>query len=115
MARPLLRKDRSRPSAPARLRASAVGPDGLTLTWAPAHDDRGVAVYEVWRDGRRVARTRRRRFADGRLRADRRYRYAVRAVDAAGNRSVVGRTLLVRTLPSPVHDEPAVVPATGAP
>jgi uncharacterized protein (DUF1800 family) len=107
--------DRVRPSAPGALRAHAVGQTRLTLTWHAAHDDRGVTGYEGWRGGRRIARVRGRRYVDRKVKAGHAYRYVVRAVDAAGNRSRASHTLVVRTLPvatpaPPATKAPAIAP-----
>lgn len=117
MALRTLRQDRSRPSVPVTLRATAIGPTKLTLTWAAARDNRRVAIYEIWRDGRRVKRTRLRRFTDSGLKPGSRHTYRIRAVDAAGNRSAASKTLPVRTLPAAAKPTPGAgtVPAAGPP
>lgn len=78
--------DVSPPTAPDRLTAKG-GPGRVTLAWAPAADDVGVAAYEVLRDGAVVARVREPAAAESGLRTARSYCYAVRALDAAGNAS----------------------------
>ena len=76
--------DVTSPSAPGDLTVTA-GHDDVTLAWAPSTDDRGVTAYEVLRADRVVASVSGTTLTlpaapDG-------TRYAVRAVDAADNRS----------------------------
>ncbi|WOF22634.1 fibrinogen-like YCDxxxxGGGW domain-containing protein [Microbacterium betulae] len=76
--------DTTSPSTPGGLTATA-GADDVTLTWSASTDDRGVTAYEVLRADRVVASV------TGTTltlpAAPEGTRYAVRAVDAADNRS----------------------------
>lgn len=79
------KNDRKAPTSPRRLLSAAVD-DGVLLWWEPAKDDRKVQGYGIWRDGRRIGRTKSTEFQDPKS-PDGRVTYAVRAFDAAGNRS----------------------------
>ena len=84
------------PATPTNL-ASTLAGDDVTLRWAASTDDRAGAVrYEVLRDDRVIATVAGTSFTD----PDRTSvsRYAVRAVDAAGNRSA---TTPVRSVTPP--------------
>jgi len=106
-------RDRVRPSVPTRVRVRGITPTQATLTWRAAHDNRAVVGYEVWRGGRRVVRVRGTRYVDRALKPGRTYRYVIRTLDAAGNRSRAGRALVVKTPPAP-RPTPAT-PTTGPP
>ena len=57
----------------------------VLLSWGAASDDVGVARYRVYRNGRLVRAATVRSYTDRAVSRGRTYRYAVRAVDAAGN------------------------------
>jgi hypothetical protein len=90
------------PSAPSRLSARAEGPTRVALSWAGSADNVGVAGYEIWR-GRRngamamIATTSATGAEDVGVRPRRRYRYQVRARDAAGNVSALSNAGSVTT------------------
>ncbi|MBI5071159.1 MAG: fibronectin type III domain-containing protein [Deltaproteobacteria bacterium] len=78
--------DLTPPSTPGGLSAQAA--EGrITLRWEPSSDNVGVAGYEVLRGGKVEARMAAPGHLLGDLRPGVRYCYAVRALDAAGNRS----------------------------
>lgn len=74
------------PGAPGQPAASNVTQTGLTLNWAAATDNRGIAGYTVVRNGTAlpgtVAGT---TFTDSGLTASTAYTYTIRAIDTAGN------------------------------
>jgi uncharacterized protein (DUF1800 family) len=109
------RRDRRRPTAPSSLRATAISNTTVALAWNAARDNVGVAKYEVLRDGRRVASTKRRTFVDRGLRAGVAYGYRVRALDAARNVGPATRPLRVTTRPRTGGGSPAPGPTTSAP
>ena len=90
-----------RPHAPRGLRVKSAGAAGVTLAWKAPRGGTEPEAYLVFRDGRRIARTKRRTYVDRRAKPGR-HRYEVVAVDAKGRR---GR-------PSPIVR--ARVPAHGA-
>jgi hypothetical protein len=77
--------DTQAPSVPPGLAASVSKRTNVSLTWQAATDNVGVAGYEVWRNGVRVATTAARSYAE--TLAGGTYGYYVVAYDAAGNRS----------------------------
>jgi uncharacterized protein (DUF1800 family) len=85
------------PPTPSRLRATTVGPTAVTLAWNSIHVRGHTVVYEIFRDGRRIAVAHHHAlFTDRRVKPRRTYRYAVRARvgRSYGHRS---RTLIIRT------------------
>ena len=92
--------DTTKPTTPAGLVASDMGPTEFTLGWAPSTDNVGVVAYEVFRNGVSVATTAslQLKLADlspGTVQAMR-----VRARDAAGNWSAQSAILKVKTMAS---------------
>jgi hypothetical protein len=90
------------PSPPGALTATANGPTRVDLSWAASTDNVGVSGYEVWRGPATgamavVASTAGVGFADTGVAAGTRYRYQVRAVDAAGNASALSNVGVVAT------------------
>jgi hypothetical protein len=76
--------DTTAPSAPAGLQATS-GNSEVSLTWAAASDNVGVAGYRLYRDGTQIAVPAATSYTDAALTNGRGYVYTVRAVDAAGN------------------------------
>lgn len=87
------RADNAPPSAPANLVARAQ-PEQVELSWQPAQDDVRVTGYRVLRDGAPVGTTNALRFRD--RAASGRHRYAIVALDAAGNVSAPSNAVAVR-------------------
>ncbi|HSN92352.1 MAG TPA: hypothetical protein VLS93_14065, partial [Anaeromyxobacteraceae bacterium] len=82
----LVMPDVTPPARPGRLAAALAGPTAADLRWSASSDDVGVPAYEVLRGGAVVATAEGTAFrAEGLSPA--RHCFAVRAVDAAGNRS----------------------------
>lgn len=78
--------DLAPPTAPASVTASAHdNPPTVSLTWAAASDDVGVASYDVLRDGVVVATVPGTSWTDTAVAATQTHTYGVRANDAAGN------------------------------
>ncbi|KGM09876.1 galactose oxidase, partial [Cellulomonas bogoriensis 69B4 = DSM 16987] len=99
--------DHSAPSAPGSFSVLAADEESVELVWSPSTDDAGVTGYEVLRDDRVVAMT-----AELSLSVPRggENRFAVRAVDAAGNRSA-STEVLTELDPDPGAVNPLLVPA----
>ncbi len=74
------------PSAPTNLRASAVSPNQIDLTWSPVAAPPNCTIsYSVFRNGSQVAGPlSNASFSDTALNSSTTYRYVVRTVDAAG-------------------------------
>jgi hypothetical protein len=92
--------DTTAPGAPGTPSASNVTASSVTLSWAAAADDRGVAGYQVLRDGAVVGTPTGLSFTDTGLSAGTTYSYTVRAVDAAGNVGAASGPVSVSTPPA---------------
>ena len=94
--------DMQAPSAPSALTAQAPATDRVDLAWSAATDNVGVTGYEVLRDGQLITTVGQvTGYSDVAVAPRTTYGYAVRAIDAAGNRSPVSNTATVTT-PAPV-------------
>jgi chitodextrinase len=92
--------DTQPPSVPGNLSANATTPTSVELTWSPSLDDIGVTGYEVFRNDVLLTTTSTPGYTDTAVVAGTDYSYAVRASDAAGNRSALTGTAAVAT-PTP--------------
>ncbi|MEU4270792.1 fibronectin type III domain-containing protein [Streptomyces sp. NPDC026092] len=96
-------QDRTPPTTPRTLQATADGSHGATLTWQPARDDTKVTAYDIYQADARIhtvpgtATTAR---LTG-LRAGTVYSFTVRARDAAENSSPDSPTADLTTTPAP--------------
>ncbi|MFF5175830.1 glycoside hydrolase family 9 protein [Micromonospora sp. NPDC000089] len=90
------------PTAPGTPTASAIGPTGLTLSWAPATDNVAVTGYRVYRAGTvLVGSSAGATLAVTGLTASTAYTFTVVAVDAAGNVSPASSPVTVTTANPP--------------
>jgi glucose/arabinose dehydrogenase/chitodextrinase len=96
--------DTQAPTAPTNLNATAVSTSQSDLSWTAATDNIGVTEYRIERcEGNgcqsfsQIATTSSSSFTDTGLTARTRYRYRVRAVDAAGNLGPYSNVAGVRT------------------
>jgi fibronectin type 3 domain-containing protein len=90
--------DTTPPSTPTGLRvATSRNPIAVQLVWAASSDDVGVAGYRVYRNGSPLATTGSTDYLDSTAKASTTYRYAVSAVDLAGNEGVASATVRVKT------------------
>ncbi|ATB35907.1 hypothetical protein CYFUS_001321 [Cystobacter fuscus] len=80
-------EDTQAPSSPAGLVASAASSTTINLGWNASTDNVGIAAYDVFRNGVKIASTASLTYADTGLTADTSYGYFVKARDAAGNLS----------------------------
>jgi fibronectin type 3 domain-containing protein len=90
--------DGSAPTKPSSLKLAVAGTTQLALDWAPSTDAVGVTGYEVLRNGVVVATTTRTQLLDANLPAGTSFTYAVRARDAAGNRSASSSSVNAKTV-----------------
>lgn len=83
--------DTQAPTAPV-VRAQALHPTKVTLSWLPAQDDTAVQGYEVYRDGTKVATLPAiyNSWLDVSVKPGETHAYAVKARDMAGNLSAAG-------------------------
>jgi chitodextrinase len=91
--------DASAPSVPGGLTAKAVsGPWRVKLSWLPSTDDVGVTAYRVYRDGAPIATVGgATKYTDSAVVGGKKYRYAVTALDAAGNESALSPAVTAAT------------------
>ncbi|OHO73653.1 M60 family metallopeptidase [Bacillus sp. HMSC036E02] len=89
--------DTEAPTQPQGLYASNLTSNSVELKWNPSTDNVGVKEYQVLRDGQLIQTVQGTTFTDQNLTANKEYKYAVKAVDAAGNTSIQSEILLVKT------------------
>ncbi|HFK1742457.1 TPA: M60 family metallopeptidase [Bacillus cereus] len=89
--------DTEAPTQPQGLYASNVASNSVELKWNPSTDNVGVKEYQVLRDGQLIQTVQGTTFTDQNLTANKEYKYAVKAVDAAGNISIQSNILPVKT------------------
>ncbi|MFJ5745382.1 M60 family metallopeptidase [Bacillus cereus] len=89
--------DTEAPTQPQGLYVSNLTSYSVELKWNPSTDNVGVKEYQVLRDGQLIQTVQGTTFIDQNLTANKEYKYAVKAVDAAGNTSIQSEILLVKT------------------
>ncbi|MEB9880382.1 M60 family metallopeptidase [Bacillus cereus] len=89
--------DTEAPTQPQGLYASNLTSNSVELKWNPSTDNVGVKEYQVLRDGQLIQTVQGTMFTDQNLTVNKEYKYAVKAVDAAGNTSIQSEILLVKT------------------
>lgn len=96
------------PSTPTGLAVSAVTQTRINVSWLPATDAVGVVGYRVYRDGIEVGAPSVVQYVDAGLAPGTTYRYAIAALDAAGNVSLRSAEIAATTLDPPDTFAPAV-------
>lgn len=104
--------DVTAPSVPLDVVAAATSSSAVALTWSPSTDDVGVTGYEVVRQGTVVGTTSATTWSGTGLAPLTAYCWAVRARDAAGNRSSLSSDACAITLAPPDGTPPSVVEVT---
>jgi Calcineurin-like phosphoesterase/Bacterial Ig domain len=95
--------DTQPPSVPANLTATTVAPTHVTtgsvdLSWDASTDNVGVAGYDIFRDGSKIASVGvQTTYSDTAIQPQTTYDYQVRAVDGAGNTSSLSSDVSVTT------------------
>ncbi|MCU5237573.1 M60 family metallopeptidase [Bacillus cereus] len=89
--------DTEAPTQPQGLSASDVTSNSVELKWNPSTDNVGVKEYQVLRDGQLIQTVQGTTFIDQNLIVNKEYKYAVKAVDAAGNTSIQSNILPIKT------------------
>ncbi|EMK2596357.1 M60 family metallopeptidase [Bacillus cereus] len=89
--------DTEAPTQPQGLYASNLTSNSVELKWNPSTDNVGVKEYQVLRDGQLIQTVQGTTFTDQNLTVNKEYKYAVKAVNAAGNTSIQSEILLVKT------------------
>lgn len=102
--------DTEAPSVPTILVATAQSSKTVMLTWSPSTDNRGVAGYEVYRDGILIGSPATPDYLDTGLLPSTLYQYTIKALDAAGNPSGLS-TPVVRITTLTADTTPPSVPS----
>ncbi len=89
--------DTEAPTQPQGLYASNLTSNSVEIKWNPSTDNVGIKEYQVLRDGQLIQTVQGTTFTDQNLTANKEYKYAVKAVDAAGNTSIQSNILPVKT------------------
>ncbi|EJR30529.1 DUF3472 domain-containing protein [Bacillus mycoides] len=89
--------DTEAPTQPQGLYASNVTSNSVELQWNASSDNVGVKEYQVLRDGQLIQTVQGTTFINQNLTVNKEYKYAVKAVDAAGNTSIQSNILLIKT------------------
>ncbi|MEB4816009.1 DUF3472 domain-containing protein [Bacillus thuringiensis] len=89
--------DTEAPTQPLGVYASSVSSNSVELKWNPSTDNVGVKEYQVLRDGRVIKTVQETTLIDQNLSANKEYKYAVKAVDEAGNMSFQSNIFTVTT------------------
>jgi chitodextrinase len=94
-------QDKTPPSQPQNLAATALSRTQVQLSWDASTDDVGVTAYDIYRDGSLIASTAPPAgYVDQTVQAGSTYSYSVLARDAAGNSSQPSNTATVTTPPN---------------
>ena len=91
--------DTTPPTVPTNLSAIAASPSQINLSWSASTDNIGVAGYQVFRNGAKIATSTGTSFSDTPLIPSTTYNYTVTAFDAAGNVSAQSLPASATTLP----------------
>jgi chitodextrinase len=102
--------DTQPPTAPTGLAASSVTQTTLSLRWAAATDNVGVAGYSVYRNGTLLGQTSSLTYAVSGLTCGTSYTFAVETRDTSGNAST-SRTSLAASTSACVDTDPPAVPS----
>ncbi|MED1014645.1 putative mucin/carbohydrate-binding domain-containing protein, partial [Bacillus mycoides] len=89
--------DTEAPTQPQELYASNLTSNSVELKWNPSTDNVSVKEYQVLRDGQLIQTVQGTTYTDQNLTVNKEYKYAVKAVDAAGNTSIQSDILPVKT------------------
>lgn len=91
------------PTIPAGVTTGAVTSSSVVVQWKASSDATGVAGYELYQNGISTGEvTRQTSYTYGDLAAGTAYSFAVKAFDAAGNKSAASAPISVRTTPATV-------------
>ena len=87
-------RDTRPPTSPGPVTVTGATQTSVTVAWGAARDNVGVAAYDVYWQGRRVARVHARTYSRTGLRCGTSHAVAVVAVDRAGNRSAASSAIV---------------------
>lgn len=94
-------EDTQNPTAPANVHSMETTENSVDLMWTKSTHFLGVKNYEVYRDGKKVATTKKTNVKDTGLEADTTYNYTIRAVSLGGNISDASIVFSVKTKEAP--------------
>ncbi|MDX1284645.1 MAG: T9SS type A sorting domain-containing protein, partial [Draconibacterium sp.] len=92
------------PSEPTNLQATPTSSNQIDLSWNSSSDNHGVAGYNIFRDGVKIATTSTTNYIDAGLNAETFYDYFVTAFDAANNNSNPSDTVFASTFAVGIWD-----------
>ncbi len=101
--------DKENPTTPTELRALPSGTHEIVVVWKPSTDDRGVAGYNIYRNGSLVATTPYPVYTDKKLSQGTNYDYMVEAIDGVGKKSGKAISDAVTTLSAPDKTPPPAI------
>jgi hypothetical protein len=93
--------DTEPPGAPVNVTAVAASSTQINVSWGSSSDNVGVVSYKVYRNGGHIASASSLFYADQGLAPETTYAYAISAVDAAGNESLLSNAVSATTMPRP--------------
>lgn len=80
-------EDTEAPTAPKNLKAEKITKDSVTIVWDASEDNKGVAGYKVFVDGKEIGIVDTEKAVINNLKAGTAYKIEIKAVDEAGNES----------------------------
>jgi photosystem II stability/assembly factor-like uncharacterized protein len=104
--------DRTPPTMPTNLKATAVSPTQIDLSWDASTDNVGVAGYRIYQNGSFLTSVTTTSYSDTSLSPSTRYCYQVSAYDAAGNESARSNEACATT-PGEQQTKPGSAPKSG--
>ena len=90
--------DNSAPSIPGGIKAASVTETEINLTWSPSSDNLKIKGYEVYCDGIRKAKPSKTAYSCKCLIPGKSYIFTIKALDTAGNYSLLSKPLTVTTV-----------------
>ncbi|AQR76483.1 lytic polysaccharide monooxygenase [Paenibacillus larvae] len=85
------------PTQPQGLRSMDITASRIDLMWNPSTSNVGIKLYEIYRNGTKVATINSTKYTDTGLQPNTEYRYTIRAVDMKGNVSDPSNEIKVET------------------
>lgn len=104
--------DTEAPNRPTNLQVTKATSNSIELNWTASTDNVSVKEYEVFRDGKMIGTVLGPTITDKELMPNTKYKYTIKAVDAAGNVSEESQTLIVSTTDKAPDTETPTQPTT---
>jgi len=86
------------PSAPSEIKTASVSETEANLLWSPSSDNVKVKCYEIYLDGAKKSSTTKTSYKVVSLAPGKSYIFTIKAIDVAGNQSVMSSQLKVTTI-----------------